>query len=128
MESRFSGLTRKINLIYLQRKLELPKYTFSSRVYFVKILTNRKKVQSWQRREMYKIAFPDYFSFESWKTFNLRGKNLLSIYISINSSLSFYPVLFSFLTSFSLNLIFQWFLMKQHDILWVVSLQNLYFV
>ena len=75
MESRFSGLIRKINLIYSLWKPKLSKCTFSSRVCLVELFTNRKKAQSWKRWEMHKIAFLSYFSFESWKKFNSSGKN-----------------------------------------------------
>ena len=102
MESRFSVPTRKINLIHLLWKSKLPKSTFSSKVCFVKLFINRKKVQSWswKRREMHKNCFLDLFFTWDLKKVQLHRKNLLSVYISINSNSSFYPVLFLFLTSF----------------------------
>ena len=79
IQSRFSGLTRKINLSYLLWKPKLLKSIFGSRFCFVKLSTNRNKLsivkaQSWQRREMYKIVFVNYFSFQSWKNLNLTEK------------------------------------------------------
>ena len=73
MQSCFSGLTRKSNLSYLLWKHQHLKSTFSSRVYFVKLSTNRKKLsiakaQSRQRREMHKIAFMNHFHFSVEKS------------------------------------------------------------
>ena len=42
MTSYFSGLARRINLIYLLRKIKAPKSNFSFTVYFVKHPTNTK--------------------------------------------------------------------------------------
>ena len=55
--------------------------TQTSKIYFVKLSTNRNKLsftktQSWQGREMYEIAFLNYFSFQNWKN-SLKRKKLL---------------------------------------------------
>ena len=54
MKSHFSGLTSKINLIYLLWKPKLPKSTFNSKPFFTKSSTENKKLSFvkahlWQR-------------------------------------------------------------------------------